>query len=122
MKPVRIVLGTLPHLLRDIVIEVIGNQEDLQLVGSAPAKEGLRELLRAARADVFLCEEASLAGAEERERLLHEVPGLHVLVLTGTGRDADLAWLEPRCMRRADISPAQLVQLMRCIRAKEAGA
>ncbi len=102
----------MPRLLRDIVIEVIGSEFDMLIVGEAGGYADVDELLRDSQADVLVFDDAVMA-AGSKERLMRDHEGLKVLVLSDRGKAAELHWLEPRAAQCLDVSPNRLVGLIR---------
>lgn len=113
MQPIRIVLGNIPRLLRDIVVDVIGSESDMRIVGEAGGAAGVEDLLRSARADVLVIDDAAVTVAGGKERLMRDHQRLKVLVLSDRGKAAEFHWLEPRTARYLDVSPDRLVSLIR---------
>lgn len=87
LKPIRIVLGCRSRLLRDIVVEAIRSEPELQVIVEVDEQRWTEEL---------------------QERARHGM-----LLLSDDGRSAELRWLEPRTARCADVSPEGLVALIR---------
>lgn len=113
MRPIRIVLGGLPRMLRDIVVEVVKSEADMSIVGEVSAAGSVQELVDEARPDVVVFDEASLQAAGGTERLLRDHGDVKLLVLSDQGRDAAAHWLEPRSLSAVDLSPARLLTLIR---------
>ena len=110
MRPIRIALGRMPRLLRDILVQVIGRERDLAIVGEGTDLTQLDALLRHEPADVVIVDDAA---GDEGRRLLREHQQLRVLALSRDGRSAALHWLEPRLLTCSDVSPDGLVRLIR---------
>ena len=113
LKPIRIALGIMPRLLRDIVVDIIRREPDLQLIGEASDDEDLRELLRSSHVDILVSASAPLASPAGRDRLLREHESIRLLVLLAHGKTAELHWLEPRTTRCLDVSTERLVRMIR---------
>ena len=113
MRPIRIVLSGLPHMLRDIVVEVVESEADMSIVGEVSSGGSVRDLVEEARPDVVVFDDASLSAAGGTERLLRDHRDVRVLILSDQGRDAAAHWLEPRSTSAADLSPERLLTLIR---------
>jgi Response regulator containing a CheY-like receiver domain and an HTH DNA-binding domain len=113
VRPIRIVLGKIPRLLRDIVVEVIGSESDMRIVGEAESHTRVDDLLRSAQADVFVIDDSAESEAGGRERLVREHRRLRVLVLSDRGKAAECHWIEPHTALCLDVSPDQLVSFIR---------
>ena len=110
MRPIRIALSGMPRLLRDIIVQVIGRERDMAIVGEGSDATQVDALLRQEPADVVIVDGAS---GDDGRRLLQEHQQLKVLALSGDGRTAALHWLEPRLHTCSDVSPDGLVRLIR---------
>jgi hypothetical protein len=95
LRPIRIVLGCRSGLLRDIVVEAIKSEPELQVIVEVD------EQTRA------------------QDQLEHSSRG--TLLLSDDGRSAELHWLEPRTACCSDVSPEGLVALIRHAFAGEVG-
>ena len=113
MSPIRIFVGDMPRLLRDIVVEVVRTEPDLSIVGEATGRADMKKLLRDSRANVVVLDAASAADRGGADRLASEHARLKVLVLSDRGRNAEMHWLEPRSARCPDLSPERLVEFIR---------
>jgi len=111
LKPIRIALGGMPRLLRDIVVEAIGREADMRIVGEITEGGDIEALLRESRAELLVAGDS--AGAELRSRWVREHEGLKVLVLSERGESAELSWLEARKVRCVDLSTDRFVGLIR---------
>jgi DNA-binding NarL/FixJ family response regulator len=110
MRPIRIALGRMPRLLRDIIVQVIGREQDMAIVGEGADLTEVGALLRREPADVVIVDGAA---GDDGGRLLREHQQVKVLALSGDGRSAALHWLEPRLHTCSDVSPDGLVRLIR---------
>src|SRR5262249_1710782 len=96
-SPIRIVLGDLPRLLRDIIAEAVRREADMMLVE--------------ADADVVIvADDPPDCGARHRQALV-EHPELKILVVSDDGRTAQLLEFRRRLM--SDVSPRALVDAIR---------
>lgn len=103
----------MPRLLKDIVVQVIGSEPDMKIVGVAAVVEDIDLLVRDEQADVLVFQADAADRSEPRADLLYRHRGLKVLILSEEARTADLHWLEPRLHNCTDVSPAEMVRLIR---------
>jgi len=101
------------RLLREIVEQVVGAEPDVRIVGEAGDSQGVDALLGQQPCDVVVVDDRARAGVELGEEILRRHGRCSVLVLSGDGRRAELRWLEPRSTQCADVSPAELIGLIR---------
>ncbi len=107
--PIRVVVGDVPRLLRDIIDEAITRERDMMLVRAEGAD--LAALVRDSGADVaIVADDAPHRGARHRQALV-EHPNLKIVVVTDDGRAARLLEFRQRLM--PDISPRALVEAIR---------
>lgn len=113
MRKVRILLVSMPALLRDILVQTLEVQLDMEVVGDLGG--GIELLVDAGhtRADVVVLglEQMDLPGIATN--LLAEYPHLSVLAVTTDGRAASLFELRPRKTSIGDVSPQGLVDAIR---------
>jgi DNA-binding NarL/FixJ family response regulator len=113
MRPTRVVLGRMPRLLREIVMQLIQGEPDVQILGEATEEDAVASLLQGGDADVLVIEDAADEGPDFGQRLVCRYPHVRVLALSPDGRRAELRWLEPRITRSTDVSPGELMRLLR---------
>jgi hypothetical protein len=108
-SPIRVVVGEVPRLLRDIIEEAVRREADMMLVEA----EGidLAAVVRSSGADVaIVADDPPDRGARHRQVLV-EHPNLKILVVGDNGRDAQL--LEFRRHLMPDVSPQAIVRAIR---------
>lgn len=88
LKVIRILLGAMPRLLRDVVREVLGRQPDMDIVGEVESDDDLLRSLRLELPDVVVLQLSGLGLSQTGARVLERQPGVHVLGLSGDGRSA----------------------------------
>jgi DNA-binding NarL/FixJ family response regulator len=109
---IRVVVGEIPRLLRDIIENAITQEPDMMLVEAAGAD--LATLVRRSGADVAIVADDPLDCDTRHTEALVEHPNLKILVLADNGREAHL--LEFRRGLMPDISPRALVDVIRAVR------
>ena len=110
---IRILLVEMPHMLRDIVANILGVEPDLSVVADGVEAGSLVERVERERPDVVvLCEDAksTLAMCEE---LLGRFPRLALVALEERGQRASIYMMRPMRIRVAEISRTQLVTAIR---------
>ena len=110
---IRIVLGDMPRLLHDIVVERLSNEGDMEIVGEGSREEEMERLARSPGTDVIV-----EAGDEDEPRglggrLLQERSRIKLVVLAADGRKAFLYRLTPERIALGQVSPQGLVAAIR---------
>ena len=107
--PIRVVVGEVPRLLRDIIADAIAREPDMMLVDESSGD--IETLVRGADAEVaIVAGDPPDSGARHRQMLV-EHPELKILVVTEGGRAAQLLEFRKRLM--SDVSPLALVMAIR---------
>ncbi len=111
MRKIRIILVSMPALLRDILAQTLGAQLDMEVIGELGG--GIELLVDAGRADVVVIglDQLDLPGIATN--LLVEYPHLVLLAMTTDGRAAALFELRPQQTPIGDVSPQGLVDAIR---------
>ena len=115
MAPTRVVLGTMPPLLGDIVRETLV-QSDVDVLAEVGSRGEILSAVEQTGAHVVILGMApdawsSLSGLL-RDLLTHH-PRLTVIALASDGRSGYVYQLQPRTIAIDDISPKTLVQAVR---------
>jgi DNA-binding NarL/FixJ family response regulator len=110
LKRVRILIGEMPQMLRDIVEDTVRLQPDMELVNWRGGRDFATAVKRG-QAEVVIVGGRGQEGPAAHERLLLEDPRLKVLVVSEDGRAAHL--LELRQVPIAEVSPQGLVDAIR---------
>lgn len=122
MASTRVVLGTMPPLLGDIVRETLINQTDLEVLAEVGTRGEIDSAVTSTRADVAILgigpSDWSSLDTLLRE-LLASHPTLRVIALASDGRSGYVYRLEPRTVAIADVSPTALVQAIRAATGKD---
>lgn len=108
-SPIRIVIGDVPRLLREIIEEAVTGEPDMMLVEGEGGD--LDALVRKSNADVAIVADDSPDRGASHRQLLVEHPELKLLMVTNDGRSAQLIEFRRRMM--SDVSPQAIVQAIR---------
>lgn len=116
MAPIRVVLGTMPPLLCDIVRETLAGEQDFEILAEVTRPEHLLAAIMRTGASVAVVGIAS----GDSKALVHELlaiePRLAIVALTSDGRTGYVHALQPREWAIADISPETLLDAIRAAR------
>jgi len=122
VAPTRVVLGTMPPLLGDIVRETLIHQTDLEVLAEVGTRGEIDFAVTSTRAHV------AILGISPGDwgtldvllrQLLKSHPQLRVIALASDGRSGYVYQLEPRTVAIADVSPAALVNAIRAMAEKD---
>jgi hypothetical protein len=113
VEDVRILLGRMPRMLRDIVAELVGSQDDMCIVGESAAGSSLRDLARRLAPHVIILGIDSREIPTDARLLVHEQAAMRVLAVEADGRHAWLYELRPHQVRIGEISAQSLVETIR---------
>ena len=112
MQAIRVLIAEMPHLLRDILEEIIARQADIDVVGVVETVDDLRREIHSNRADVVLCR---LDGSElptVYQELFDVHPRLRLLAIDAGDRNGCVYELRPE-RTRLDVWPQGLVDAIR---------
>lgn len=101
---IRIVLGTMPVMLRDIIWGVLAGEPDMVIVGDTRTDEELIDVLMSEAADVVVVQQA-LDGGRDGPFLHGRKAVATVLCLSPDGRSATLYELQSRRTTIVKVSP-----------------
>ena len=122
MAPTRVVLGTMPPLLGDIVRETLTRQTDFEVLAEVATRGEIAPAVQRSGAHVAIvglaAEGWSSLGGLVQELLAHH-PRLTVIALTSDGRTGYVYQLQPRTVAIGDVSPSSLVRAIRAMAAKD---
>ena len=122
MAPTRVVLGTMPPLLGDIVRETLTRQTDFEVLAEVQTRGEILSAVQHTGAQVVVVGIAA-GGWVGLSTLLRELlavhPRLTVIALASDGRSGYVYQLQPRTVAIDDISPASLVRAIRATAAMD---
>lgn len=119
MSSIRVAIGEMPLLIREIVVGLIAAERDMEIVGEEQSTPELLRLVEQARPDVVVLDQCSADLPEAGRRLLAERQRLKLLVLAQDGRTASLHRLEAEEVALGAVSPASLVDVIRAASRQE---
>ena len=96
--------------LRDIIVDAVSNEPDIELMSVEPQSE--RDL-ESAGADVLIVGTAEPNDLEVPARLLYVAPRMSVLMIAASGSAAVLYELRPRKLPLGDVTAAGLIAAIR---------
>ena len=109
----RIVLGTMPQMLREILREVLGDEPDMTVVREVQSDEDLLSAVVREEPDVVVVESAAGDLGVVGARVLRDRPAASVVGLTPDGRWAAIYQLRPLRTVVREVSPAGLREAIR---------
>jgi DNA-binding NarL/FixJ family response regulator len=108
-SPIRIVVGQVPRLLRDIIADAVAHEADMMLVEVGGVD--LATLVKKSGADVAILADGLPDRGARHRQVLVEHPNVKIFVVADNGRDAQLLEFQQRLM--PDVSPEALVRAIR---------
>ena len=113
MSPIQIIVSELPQLLSEIIMNIVGSQDDMQIVDAPHRAHGLTTALELSNVDVLVlcCEEADLR--RRGDALFRSHPLLKIVALDSDGRQSYFYGLQPLMVPLGEVSPQQLVDAIR---------
>jgi hypothetical protein len=120
VEPIRILMVAVPRLVGDIIR--CAADEDVSVVGDIPTQHALEQHVERVGANVVLVgsDERSLPAAGRA--LLARRPEVKVIVIRGDAREATLYELQRQRQVLAQVSPQELVEVLRSVLNHQAGA
>ncbi len=113
MRPFRIVVARIPKLLREIVVDTLAQEEDMEVLAEVAGDAELAELMAGVCPDIMVagCEPGELGSAFDEVLLWH--PRLRILAISGSARRAFLYQLRPSVRELDEVSPQGLLRAIR---------
>jgi len=119
MAVTRVMLGTMPAMLRNILETTFAREQDMTLVGESGGRVSLSAEVAANHPDVLVVAVERLELATGYTELLIDHPHLHIFAIADDARSAMMQELCIRRWRVADLSPATIVEVIRAARDAE---
>ena len=117
MKRIRVLLGDMPRLLRELIDGAIAATADIAVVGTVvgavAAHEQVASSLERTRADVLIIGMPDDADSEQIARLLYAQPRLRLVTIGDAGRSTALHELRPIRIPLGDVAPEALLDAIR---------
>lgn len=92
MTPIRIHLGPMPEMLRTIIGDLLGGEDDLLVVGRSNEGDDTLAMAKQNEADVLITNDRANQGSLGLDRILAAAP-LSILAISDDGRSADAVGL-----------------------------
>jgi DNA-binding NarL/FixJ family response regulator len=113
LERIRILLVKVPGILGEIITEVVTDEPDMEVVGAVAGYSDLLPATRATSADTVIIGLDDGELPDVCEELLDERPRIALLGVHSDGRNAFVYALRPRRVPIGDVSPADLVDVIR---------
>ncbi len=111
MQPIRIAVGDMPHLLREIILSALSPHADLEVIESELT--GAEPPSSSNGLDVLMLSSDGARLTGEHEQLLWRRPRLRILLIDGGGRQAALYELRTHCFALRAVSTENLIGVIR---------
>jgi hypothetical protein len=122
LRKIRIVVGKMPRLLRDIFLTSLARRADLEVVSTTRTGTELRRVLDSTNAEFLILHSADTGLAPDEEGLVSDLPRLRVLVLDTEGREGALyETVAGTGLRKVSLHDVSMEQVEGVIRASWAG-
>ncbi len=108
----RVVLGTMPRILRQILSDLVNRQPDMKVVGGVRTLAGLPKAIESCRAEAVILTLSPLDDAESLCALRRHHPGL-VLLTVARDRDRAAIWLPNKGPQPVEMSAASILSALR---------
>jgi DNA-binding NarL/FixJ family response regulator len=118
----RIVIGAMPRLSREIIGAMLEQQTDMAVVANAATPADLIDAAMRERADAAIVALPSEDLPAPYASLLHRAPALRLLALVREGQRAFLFALRPHCVALGEVSADQLADAIRAPHRSSAGS
>ena len=112
MKPFRILLASMPAILMEMIVQIIGKEPDFMIVGEIAGCSDLTSAVRRYQADLLIVGESSLAAVDVTAALSSNYP-TKIITITENGHCATLNELRPHRETLVDVSAARLIAAIR---------
>ena len=122
MEQIRVLIGDMPRMMRELVGAAVSDAPDITLVGSAQSGEPLAASLDRTTADVLIVGVPEEGFSWNVDTLLYEHPRLTLLMIGEDGRSTALHELRPHTLALGEVSPTELVDAIRASARAKAGA
>lgn len=113
MQRIRVLLGRMPRMLRDVISAAIRETTDMLVVGSRDGDPVDPAWLAECDADVLIVVPRDSQESATLDSLLFTRPTLTLLTLGDDGRSSTLSELRPYHLMLGNAAPAELLQAIR---------
>jgi DNA-binding NarL/FixJ family response regulator len=107
VKPVRVLLGDIPPVLRSLIVDALRDQPDVELLHDDSDMPERRDV------DVLLIGAADPNDLEYARMLLTAWPKTRIMVVSSSGRDAVVYEWYPQKLVLGDVAPRTLLNVIR---------
>jgi DNA-binding NarL/FixJ family response regulator len=122
VEQIRVLIGDMPRMMRELVGAAVSGAPDITLVGSAHGGEPLAASLDRTTADVLIVGVPHNGISSTIDSLLYDHPRLTLLTIGEHGRSTELHELRPHSIALGEVSPTELVDAIRASARAKAGA
>ena len=113
MERIRVLIGDMPRMMRELVGAAVSDAPDITLVDSGQGGEPLSASLDRTRADVLIVGIQDERLSSSFDALLYDHTRLALLTIAEHGRSTELHELRPHTVALGDVSPTELVDAIR---------
>jgi DNA-binding NarL/FixJ family response regulator len=113
MKPLRILLASMPRMLIEMITQIIAKEPEFVIVGAISECSDLTAAVRRSQADLLIVGQRSFAEATDIPAVLSSSYPTKILTITESGQCGALHELRPHRETLVDISAASLVAAIR---------
>jgi hypothetical protein len=113
VEPIRVLLGPMPAMHRDILDETFAAQDDILVVGRSTSPVALRGDVATLEPHVTIVGGESAEWSDEHLALLRAQPPRHLLLLANDARSASLFGLRVHRADLAELSPRAILAAVR---------
>lgn len=113
MKRIRVLLGDMPRILRELIDGAIAETADMTVVGAVDSRERVASSLERTMADVLIIGAPDDAASVQLQSLLYMRPRLRLVTIGHDGRSTALHQLRPFTVSLGDVSPDVLLDAIR---------
>ena len=113
MRRIRVLISDVPQLVFELLRSEVESHDDMEVVGPHATRASLMDDIRRAQPDVVILEPLATRSREQCTRLLYSFPRAGAVVLASDQRDARLFELKLAETQLGDMSPRELVGVIR---------
>lgn len=113
MKPLRILLASMPRMLIEMITQIIAKEPEFVIVGAISECSDLTSAVRRSQADLLIVGQLSFAEAINITAVLSSSYPTKIITITESGQCGALHELRPHREALVDISAASLVAAIR---------
>jgi hypothetical protein len=111
LERIRVLLAGLPRMLRDIVVDVVATQPDLEIVGEATNEGAIADV--SGPIEVLILASRGAAKPSRYSEHLYRRPQMRILAIVDESRRGFLFELQPVRLPLGELSPVTLLAAIR---------